>query len=197
MAFLTVAQSTIPDPQAASFHAKGLMKAMQICGPSKFKKIPLRLAFESCRATLVSEVVCLEISGLTELQFTIALIAKQRSFLELPQWRLEPWSDPGAFKTPQNQLVDIVVTIPGFLDDVTNFGHGVFDGSQESIVKRLQEKLDELYKWRWAWEARNCDKVWEVEPHKIPRGKERLSDFRVVRKVLCFETFTAAIEICL
>ncbi len=87
------------------------------------------------------------------------------------------------------------MTVPGFLHDVTELHHGVFEGSQESIVKRLQEKLDEVYKWRWAWEDRNCDKVWEVEPEEI--RKAGLSNFRVVRKILCFETFSTAIEISL
>lgn len=52
-AILTRGQSTAADRQAAMFHVIGLNKVIQSCEPARFARIPLRLAFESARSTLV------------------------------------------------------------------------------------------------------------------------------------------------
>ena len=173
--------STIPDPQAAFFHAKGLMKAMQICGPARFSKVPLRYAFKSCRATL----------------FTIALIARQRTFLELPEWRTIPWSEIGCTKTPQNELVDILVFVPGLISDAAQFESGIYSGTATDIVKNVKAQLEILYQWRQDWSSRNPSGAYELSPSQVPNSQARLGQHRVFRKVLCFSSFTAATEICL
>ncbi|KIX09868.1 uncharacterized protein Z518_00949 [Rhinocladiella mackenziei CBS 650.93] len=179
---LLMHSSTTPDPQASAFHIQGLLKLIQICGPQRFAVDPLRLAFESCRATLI----------------TVSLITKTRSFLEQPAWLTEPWSARSDFhKNAQNQLVDILVYIPGFLQDQSQLEQSPSDQFKQSLIQRIEYQIAKAYNWRWSWEELNPNVAWEVDPEMLPSDQFPLSPSRVVRKVLMFSSFSKAAEIAL
>ncbi|KAK7894437.1 hypothetical protein LTR67_006198 [Exophiala xenobiotica] len=185
-------QSTTPDPQASAFHIQGLLKLVQICVPKRFAVNPLRLAFESCRATLI----------------TIGLITKTRSFLEQSVWIDEPWSVCGQEnKSSQNQLVDILAYVPGFLEDQARLDEQWPRPSTSEdfrfrldLVQRIEYQIARLYNWRWHWEEINPHSVWEVEvdPEIMPSHHFLAAHRpRRIRNTLIFSSFSKAMEISL
>ncbi|KAK5219624.1 hypothetical protein LTR72_008008 [Exophiala xenobiotica] len=187
---LLMHSSTTPDPQASAFHIQGLLKLVQICGPKRFAVDPLRLAFESCRATLI----------------TIGLITKTRGFLEQSVWIDEPWSVCGQEnKSSQNQLVDILAYVPGFLEDQARLDEqwprpSTSEGFRFrlDLVQRIEYQVARLYNWRWHWEEINPHSVWEVDPESMPSHHFFAAHRpRRIRKTLIFSTFSKAIEISL
>ncbi|KIW51733.1 hypothetical protein, variant 3 [Exophiala xenobiotica] len=179
---LLMHSSTTPDPQASAFHIQGLLKLVQICGPERFAVNPLRLAFESCRATLI----------------TIGLITKTRTFLEQSVWIDEPWSLCGqGNKSPQNQLVDILVYVPGFLEDQAQLEQQPSEDFRLDLVQRIEYQVARLYNWRWHWEEINPNSVWGVDPTVIPSHQLLAVNPRPIRNTLILSTFSKAIEISL
>ncbi|KAK5231757.1 hypothetical protein LTR47_007160 [Exophiala xenobiotica] len=187
---LLMHSSTTPDPQASAFHIQGLLKLVQICGPKRFAVNPLRLAFESCRATLI----------------TIGLITKTRSFLEQSVWIDEPWSVCGQEnKSSQNQLVDILAYVPGFLEDQARLDEqwprpSTSEGFRFrlDLVQRIEYQVARLYNWRWHWEEINPHSVWEVDPEIMPSHHFFAAHRpRRIRNTLIFSSFSKAIEISL
>ncbi|KAF2804810.1 uncharacterized protein BDZ99DRAFT_143497 [Mytilinidion resinicola] len=164
------------DRAASIAHLKGLATLLHVCGPKKFQREPLRSAFESCRATLV----------------TTALIARQRTFLEQEGWCSIPWALDAASKSQQNHLVDILVTVPGFLEDDAKLRHIEDPEVKQSLLDRVRTQLANLYSWRWAWDAANTGAVWEVCPSPSPAIAPRAVD-----KTLHFSSHVLASEISL
>ena len=131
-------------------------------------------------------------------QFTIALISGQRLFLDRPVWKTEPWRGEAAPpKTPQNELVDIMVNIPGYLQDAAAIKREADPGTQlVALVGHLRADLANLYEWRWRWEQRNPHGAYELDPVDLPTGK-MVGSFRLCHNVLWFHSFTQATEILL
>ncbi|KIX96742.1 uncharacterized protein Z520_07461 [Fonsecaea multimorphosa CBS 102226] len=180
---LLMHSSSTPDPQASAFHIQGLLKLIQICGPERFATGPLRFAFESCRATLV----------------TISLITRTRTFLEQPEWLSEPWATCGEYnKNPQNRLVDILVHVPGFLQDQAQLEQAPSEQFRLELIQRIEYQIAKAHNWRWQWEEMNPTVAWEVDPETLPADRTLLSSQpRPVRKVLVFSSFTKAAELSL
>ncbi|KIW27499.1 hypothetical protein, variant [Cladophialophora immunda] len=178
---LLMHSSSTPDPQASAFHIQGLLKLIQICGPERFATGPLRFAFESCRATLV----------------TVSLITRTRTFLEQPEWLSEPWAICGEYnKNPQNRLVDILVHIPGFLQDQAQLEQAPSEQFRLELIQRIEYQIAKAHNWRWQWEEMNPTVAWEVDPETLP-ADQLLTQPRPVRKVLVFSSFTKAAELSL
>ncbi|KEF60528.1 uncharacterized protein A1O9_02089 [Exophiala aquamarina CBS 119918] len=178
---LLMHSSTTPDPQAAAFHLQGLLKLIQICGPRKFAEGILRNAFESCRATLI----------------TVALITKTRTFLEQSIWLTEPWAEIGAAnKSFQNQLVDVLVHLPGFLQDQDQLEQAQSAKLKSDLVRRIEFQIERISQWRWRWEASNVNMVWEAEPEMLPEDYV-LAHFRPIRSFLVFSSCSQATELSL
>jgi hypothetical protein len=158
--------------------------------------MPLRFVFESARSLLVSTWFHRIPELTTVVQFTVSLLSKTRSFLEEPAWKTEPWRGSGLpTKSPQNELVDILIDLPGFLQDVSEIENGIVPGTKRvSLIEHLRSNLAVLYHWRWSWQRRNPDAVWEIEPADLPPGKT-VYNSRLFPKVLWFRTFTQATEI--
>ncbi|KAI1781304.1 hypothetical protein F4818DRAFT_34655 [Hypoxylon cercidicola] len=140
------------DRTAAAFHLRAIGKVLMLCGPEAFQLQPLRNAFEAARATLL----------------IASLFSRRRTFLEEPHWQDVPWAlDPFA-KPAQSQLLDILVTIPGLLeehghvDDVAVYPNDDFlDPTfilDEQLMRRVKlcgriaAQLERLYHWRWDWQ---------------------------------------------
>ncbi|MCJ1379168.1 hypothetical protein MMC17_002268 [Xylographa soralifera] len=166
---LLIHTSSQADRHGSISHVKGLVQLLYVCGPQRFQREPLRHAFESCRSTLV----------------TMGLIARQRSFLEEAHWRTVPWALDPAAQSAQSLLVNILVFVPGFLEDDSRLDQESDFALREDLVQRLNIHLEELFEWRWRWEARNPNIAWEEES-----GRES-SRGRRIR----FATLSQAIEI--
>ncbi|KAH7109522.1 hypothetical protein EDB81DRAFT_704630 [Dactylonectria macrodidyma] len=133
------------DRIGAMFHLKGIARLLHISGPEAFQQQPYLNAFEAARATLL-------IAG---------LVGKQRLFLDDIKWRTVPWALNPASKTPQSELLDILVTIPSILQE-----HAACEKTPElafymsvEIAERVQVQLTTLYRWRWKWQAESGHQV--------------------------------------
>jgi hypothetical protein len=120
------------------------------------------------------------------------MVLKQRCFLDQPAWKSDPWA--GLPKSPQNELIDVLVHLPGYLHDLAQIEQGNL--SQATLITRLQADLAFLRKWRWNWHEQNPDAAWEIYPAELLPGMAPCS-FRVFPKVLWFKTFTQSSEILL
>jgi len=112
-------------------------------------------------------------------------------------WLTEPWAacDPPQ-KSPQNELVDFLVKIPGFLEDQLQLERSPSETGRQDLIFRTMRQLDHLYQWRWKWQTLNPDVSWEMEPQRVA-SPQLLAKARVFRKVLWFSSFTKATEIAL
>ncbi|ORY15598.1 hypothetical protein BCR34DRAFT_477610 [Clohesyomyces aquaticus] len=167
------------DKSASIAHVKGLLMLLQVCGPAKFQNLPLRSAFESARATLV----------------TAFLIARQPLFLDQQSWKVVPWALDPASKNSQNQLVDILVDVPGFLATDSNLQKSSTP-DHTAISKHLlhmKSRLYALYIWRYKWALSNPSAAFET----LPRPTRTSSSPRPIPKTLHFSTHEQAAEIML
>ncbi|KAI0115424.1 hypothetical protein F4814DRAFT_321991 [Daldinia grandis] len=140
------------DRTAAIFHLKAIEKVLMLCGPRAFQQQPLRNAFEAARATLL----------------TASLFSRRRIFLEDPCWQDIPYAlDPYA-KPQQSRLLDILVAIPGLLEEnshVDSMSYCPEDGSttpspmsdkrlccQKNLCECIVAQLEKLFRWRWDWQ---------------------------------------------
>jgi hypothetical protein len=117
--------------------------------------------------------------------------------LEQSIWLTEPWAEIGAAnKSFQNQLVDILVHIPGFLQDQEHLEQAQSAELKDDLARRIEFQIERIYQWRWRWEASNTNTVWEAEPDMLP-GDYLLTHFRPIRNFLVFSSFSQATEISL
>lgn len=74
-----------------------------------------------------------------------------------------PWSVSGASrKTAQNQLVDVLAHVPGFLHDQNKFKDTGKELLRQSLAHRIKHQLCITYAWRLEWEKSNLDTLWEA-----------------------------------
>ncbi|PVH97947.1 hypothetical protein DM02DRAFT_62859 [Periconia macrospinosa] len=151
---LLIHESLLADPTGSVAHVDGLVRLMKVCGPERFQQEPLRSAFETCRATLI----------------TIGLISRKRCFLDEENWRSVPWAMDPSSKSPQNHLADIMATIPGMLEDDAALSRRrrQQDDSRATLLDRVERQLLALFTWRWEWETLNKFSAWEEEPSDSP-----------------------------
>jgi hypothetical protein len=143
---LTIHDSSFGNVVGVESHMHGSLRLLMVCGPQKFQQEPLRYAFESCRAMMTTGM----------------LVARRRLFLEQDPWKTIPWAlDPDS-KTQQNHLGDILVMVPGFLEDDDALKERDDPLLHQNLIARVEEQLVKLYEWRWRWEMQNCPGVWEV-----------------------------------
>lgn len=131
-------------------------------------------------------------------QFTISLLHNKRYFLAEPAWKVGPWSNANSPpKSPQNNLVDIIINLPGYLEDISEIERGTApEGKTASLLNHLKSDLTALYQWRWSWDTENPNATWEIEPTNLPPGFV-VCDSRALHDVLWFRTFSQAAEISL
>lgn len=97
-------------------------------------------------------------------------------FLEEHRWRTVPWLLEPASKRPQSRLLDILVTVPGILEEERQLSEeedeeddypvdGSFSPerfiserqlrSRITLCNKIAIQLEELYRWRWDWQREN------------------------------------------
>lgn len=173
--------STAQRDDSAS-HVMGLYSLLIASGPQAFQEEPVRQAFSSCRATLL----------------TVGLLRKRRLFLEATDWLTEPWALGPSSKTAQDELVDILIHQPGFLEDAVAVRRP--EGSLErrsDLVSRVYDQLDLLYQWRWRWEVEHPHAVWENRRLVASSSLRWTNRPAEAKKALSFTFFARAVEISL
>ena len=175
------ASSTATHRDEARVHAMGMFHLLRACGSEPFRHEPLRAAFSSCRATLV----------------TISLLTETRLFLERQDWQGIPWSCDPASKSEQDRLVDILVMVPGFLEDRRRLSDCADSSACEELANRVSYQLQLLYHWRWEWGRKYPLAAWEEERQPpLPHSPEILYPEETTQ-LLRFVSFARAVEISL
>jgi hypothetical protein len=68
--------------------------------------------------------------------------------------------------------VNILVFVPGFLEDDTRLDRDFDFHLHQHLVSRLNSQLEQLFKWRWRWEAENPHAAWNEESgRESPLGR--------------------------
>ncbi|KAK8215910.1 hypothetical protein IWZ01DRAFT_183241 [Phyllosticta capitalensis] len=161
-------------------HHEGLKKLVIMCGPEQFKEQPYLAAFEAARDILISK----------------ALMERKRSFLEQEQWKTVPWERDPQKRSPSCRLLDILSVVPGLLEDEDSLeNHPDPQPLREALLAQTQDLLQELFKWRWEWEARNPNAAHAVEAANGVDGLAAIPDG--LETVLRYKKFVQANEICL
>lgn len=174
---LLMHDSLKPDPTASVSHVFGLVKLLMTCGPERFQREPLRSAFSSARATLI----------------TVGIISKRRCFLEDERWRWIPWALESCSKSEQNQLADILVTVPGMLEEDAKLFQHEDPVAQARLVDRVLQQLIKLFEWRWLWQDRYQFVAWEEPP---PAQQDHTEDTPFENRIVFFD-FERAVDISL
>ena len=148
---------------ASTFHLRAVAKLLFTLGPQHFQTVSLLSAFESARATLI----------------IASIISRQRLFLDRKEWLAVPWALHPAAKTPQSQLCDILVAVPGYLAEYEELKQqtaplpGVSLSYRDSatatasrtvqrrsaLLKSLESRLERLFLWRWIWQRHHGHEV--------------------------------------
>lgn len=88
-----------------------------------------------------------------------------------------PYERNKGFKTPQSQLLDILVVVPGILQDHEATQSMDQDGSNSraELLERVERQLVALYLWRWQWQARSGNHV-ESDAGNTPQLNGRAAE---------------------
>lgn len=92
-------------------------------------------------------------------------------------------------KSPQVWLGDILIMVPGFLEDNDILNRKGDLELRNDLLARLETQLIKLFEWRWNWEIANGDKVSQTP---VPEAGKYFS-----RTCLHFTDFELATEIIL
>lgn len=158
-------------------HLQGLSKILVLCGPQGFQKQPLLSALESLRATLV----------------TTHLIYKKRLFLESEEWQTLPWARTQS-RRAENDIVDILVTVPGLMEDVGRHLALPDPAPPVDIVSRVSFQLQKLFSWRWGWEELHSRNVKEVS-RSPTNATAAVRQHQACKKALEFDSPRRATEL--
>lgn len=176
---LTIHDSSFKDMAATASHVRGLVQLLMVCGPQRFQDQPLRSAFESCRAMLTTGMI----------------ISRRRCFLEEERWQTVPWELDPESKSPQVQLGDILIMVPGFLEDDDALRQDESPVLKENLIARIEVQLVKLFEWRWTWQAINHNKVSEIPASATKPLPSQLG--QAFKTSLFFNDFELATEITL
>lgn len=134
-------------------------------------------------------------------------MSKQRLFLAQEKWLTVPWATNKAYKTPQSELLDILMAVPGLLEEHAAMEDDPQPVSREAalkILRQVQAQLVALYTWRWRWQRSSghsvsVDIIRDDESESSPEGNECLGSASTSRRRrrLRFGRFNAAAEIML
>lgn len=105
-----------------------------------------------------------------------------------------PWLRNLEPRTPQNELIDILIIVPGLLEDHASLGASsqLQQELYQEVLEKAQTQLRLLFEWRWDWQTRSgheisCDTGYASPPIGLsgPIGR------------LCFSRFVVASELML
>lgn len=144
-------------------HAGGIGKLIQLRGPWRHQSTLFRHFLEANRVTIALE----------------CLVMRKRCFLEDPDWKIIPWALDPKSKISVFYLHDILVDIPGLMEDVDILQHMNDEMPQHqihfaSLSRKIIDHIRALYEWRASWQQMHPDSAAEVltsalsEPETYP-----------------------------
>lgn len=125
------------------------------------------------------------------------LSSRQRLFLEDPKWGIVPWLKHPASKTPQSEVLDILVIVPGILQDLSAIQASKQTSQLQSrhLQGRVEAQLLSLFKWRWLWHGRSNHEVQLEHPIETPSssatrtlGRLQFSRLSVATEIMLYNT---------
>ncbi|KAH7028260.1 hypothetical protein B0J12DRAFT_704691 [Macrophomina phaseolina] len=132
-------------------HHKGLAQLILLCGPERFQHQPLLNAFEATRDLLILK----------------ALLERKRTFFKEDRWKTVPWALNPSAKSPTNHLLNILADVPAFLEYEKTIKQANDNSLRKSLRSRVEQRLHDVYQWRWAWESRNPGAAFELQASEI------------------------------
>jgi hypothetical protein len=86
--------------------------------------------------------------------------------------------------------MNILVFVPGFLEDKTKLDREHNQAVQRSLRQRIETQLVELFNWRWKWDEINPNAV-----HEQQKTEDRERQNTPFQTTLQFSTFSESEEI--
>ncbi|ORX93374.1 hypothetical protein BCR34DRAFT_608573 [Clohesyomyces aquaticus] len=166
------------DRTGCAFHLRGMAKLLHVSGPESYQEQPLLDAFEAARAIMLVP----------------ALMSRQRLFLDDKSWRTIPWLKNPTQKSPQSELLDILIMVPALLQELDALGPSNASSQHHwAILDRVKEQLALLYSWRWQWQALSGHEITAESDHANPfpgivgRGRQiRFRRFLVASELMLY-----------
>ncbi|MCJ1395346.1 hypothetical protein MMC18_009408 [Xylographa bjoerkii] len=136
-----------------SQHAGAMAKITEMRGPYQQQAQPDKELFEASRSLIAIR----------------ALMQRKRCFLEQTIWKTVPWALEPESKRCVHYLQDILCDLPGIVEDATSlldFANAGGDASNlyRELRCKIISSLEELYEWRWKWEAEFPNSCYKVKP---------------------------------
>ncbi|PSR84254.1 hypothetical protein BD289DRAFT_368856 [Coniella lustricola] len=165
-------------------HNLGVAQILKHCGPATFQEEPLLTAYRSCRGLLICQ------------SFAI----RRRTFMEEQKWKTIPWEKLP--KTPLDRLFDLLVDMPGIVNDMAASEHPVSPATKASFRKKVTRLKSELSSWRFDWQLSNPAaakevpsylKLDNVQPAVFRRQLSTLIEFDTTQQALEIFTYNAGL----
>jgi hypothetical protein len=159
-------------------HIRGMMALLMECGPQAFQHGYFTSIFSSCRSTLI----------------TVAMISRRRTFLADHNWCSIPWAGACSAKSHQDELVDILAAVPGFLEEVASLEHVARDDCRWQTARlQIHNSLSQLFQWRRNWDTAYPGVAREVDRIALSSNSfTNLPD--EARRFLCYTSFARSVE---
>lgn len=123
---------------------------------------------------------------------TLGLVQKKRLFLEDENWRLLPWARQPDSKSSQDQLVDIMVMLPGLFEDRDALDKIADPDAKHILVSSIRAQLARLLQWHCNWITMYPCVAWEEQ-----RSVKEAADYGPLPAKLLFSNFSRAVELAL
>lgn len=78
-------------------------------------------------------------------------------------WKQAPFTLASSFKTPSDYLVDYMADLAALFNDVKRTRQMTQENLDTGLEYRARAILHQLFSWRWWWQARNLNSVFEIE----------------------------------
>ncbi|KAK4502135.1 hypothetical protein PRZ48_005558 [Zasmidium cellare] len=125
-------------------HYSGLEQLVKASGESLFHQSRHDL-FSEVRLTMVAH----------------ALYFGERTMFGEDWWKRAPFSSASSVKSPSDLLIDYMADMSALLEDANDTHLVTRDTLSNDLEYRARSILHQLFSWRWAWQARNADGVFE------------------------------------
>ncbi|KAH7309702.1 hypothetical protein B0I35DRAFT_440482 [Stachybotrys elegans] len=124
------------DRDAQLEHHFGLSHILQYCGPEYFQDESLLQDFRACRRVLTCQ----------------AFAQHKHTFLESKEWQTIPFGT--SLKLDSDHLLDILVEIPGIVEDLET-QHGDSGMGRDLLAHKVGLLMERLKLWRFSWNGQS------------------------------------------
>ncbi|KOS22578.1 hypothetical protein ESCO_001704 [Escovopsis weberi] len=156
---------------SGNVHIEGLNQILQHCGPECFQQETLLQIYRSCRT----------------LHACHGIVERRGTFLAKASWKTVPWKF--AEKTTEDRLFDILLDIPGLVEDIDVFGVDVYSRLEIDLL------IYKLHEWRLDWQSKNKDAILDVAGQFVDKFGQAPTLNDIMSQPMEFATLSQALEI--